>query len=424
MTNKTPPNKAEASVKTPTTFANTTDMANDDGLKSKALPQAGALKERFKAGSIPLQTDFADLIDLANMGRQVVGGAADQTGLANGFTLSSKGRLELKPNTAKGITVDQDGMGIKVGKGINVDQGGVYLPLGWGLRHGGEGLDVSCKKDGGLGASKNGTWVISGPGITVDSSGVGVKAGNGIAVNSRGVNIKLAKGRYANGDGQGKDGTTEGSAGGLDLTVNGLSVDAGDGMQINAQGVSIRLAVNSGLSANSTDGVKVMAGSGIKISNGAVTIDQENVLPRGIITMFSGSQAPDGWAFCNGDNGTPDLRDRFIKGSSAISSGMVTGGSKNIVYTPTGRVTVNPHALTIEEMPKHNHKITGNYGTNDGYWLPAMQLGLLNRPGTHSKSISDAGNNKAHTHTASFNGNSSTINIEPQYYTLAFIMKL
>jgi len=35
----------------------------------------------------------------------------------------------------------------------------------------------------------------------------------------------------------------------------------------------------------------------------------------GMIMMFSGTVAPTGWALCNGGNGTPDLRNRFIVGT-------------------------------------------------------------------------------------------------------------
>ncbi|OKB66606.1 hypothetical protein BHU62_12115 [Serratia marcescens] len=237
MTDKNPQNKAETPVNTSAAPAKAAYTTRDGELKSNALPQADALKERFKTGSIPLQTDFADLIDLANMGRQAVGGAEGQSGPAEGFTLSDTGRLELKPNAAKGVSVDQDGVAIKTGQGIKVNDSGVYLPLGWGLTHGGDGLDVLCKENGGLGASTDGTWVIPGQGITVGSDGVGVSAGNGVAVTSGGVNIKLAKGDHTNGGGgQGTDGTTSGSGGGLWLDSNGLSVDAGEGIQIDDGG--------------------------------------------------------------------------------------------------------------------------------------------------------------------------------------------
>ena len=40
-------------------------------------------------------------------------------------------------------------------------------------------------------------------------------------------------------------------------------------------------------------------------------------VPRGVIVMWSGSIAdiPQGWALCDGTNGTPDLRDRFVVGA-------------------------------------------------------------------------------------------------------------
>lgn len=42
-----------------------------------------------------------------------------------------------------------------------------------------------------------------------------------------------------------------------------------------------------------------------------------NIEFGGIIAMFSGATTtiPDGWILCNGSNGTPDLRDRFIIGA-------------------------------------------------------------------------------------------------------------
>ena len=144
MKDKTPKTKAENPVNIPTAFASTTDTVRDGEPKNQTLPQADALKDRFKAGSIPLQTDFADLIDIANIGRQAVGGAEGQAGPANGFNLSSTGSLELKPKVDNGISVDKDGVAVKVNtaKGLKVDKDGVYLPLGWGPMHTDSGLSV------------------------------------------------------------------------------------------------------------------------------------------------------------------------------------------------------------------------------------------------------------------------------------------
>ena len=51
--------------------------------------------------------------------------------------------------------------------------------------------------------------------------------------------------------------------------------------------------------------------------NEAIGTTGQNLFPSGFIGMFSGTeeQIPDGWALCNGENGTPDLRGRFVIGA-------------------------------------------------------------------------------------------------------------
>lgn len=43
------------------------------------------------------------------------------------------------------------------------------------------------------------------------------------------------------------------------------------------------------------------------------------VSPSGVICMWSGATTaiPTGWALCNGSNGTPDLRDKFVVGAGS-----------------------------------------------------------------------------------------------------------
>lgn len=91
------------------------------------------LKNKFAAGSIPLDTDFSELIDIAECGRRAVGQSADQSdnsvgaGLALATDGASVGKLSVLPKANAGITVDTSGVGIKAGSGVTVDANGVSV---------------------------------------------------------------------------------------------------------------------------------------------------------------------------------------------------------------------------------------------------------------------------------------------------------
>ena len=70
------------------------------------------------------------------------------------------------------------------------------------------------------------------------------------------------------------------------------------------------------------------------------------MLPKGAIMMWSGTleSIPPGWQLCDGTNGTPDLRDRFVLGVSEGENPGATGGS-HFYY------------LTVNTLPQHNHTI-------------------------------------------------------------------
>jgi hypothetical protein len=70
----------------------------------------------------------------------------------------------------------------------------------------------------------------------------------------------------------------------------------------------------------------------------AVAQSAANVPPGGII-MWSGTLAtvPTGWALCDGTNGTPDLRDKFVWGvSSSQDPVQINWNSSNILAQPSG----------------------------------------------------------------------------------------
>jgi len=68
----------------------------------------------------------------------------------------------------------------------------------------------------------------------------------------------------------------------------------------------------------------------------------------GMILLWSGAlvDIPPGFALCDGSNGTPDLRDRFVPGAGATYNPGDTGGADSHVHD----FTSDSHKHTIETL--------------------------------------------------------------------------
>jgi hypothetical protein len=84
-------------------------------------------------------------------------------------------------------------------------------------------------------------------------------------------------------------------------------------------------------------------------------------IPTGGILLWSGSigSIPAGYVLCNGNNGTPDLRDRFIVGAGSTYAVDATGGSADsILPTHTHGAT----STSVVTDPSHLHQSVGATG--------------------------------------------------------------
>ena len=131
----------------------------------------------------------------------------------------------------------------------------------------------------------------------------------------------------------------------------------------------------------------------------------------GMILMWSGSIAtiPTGWALCDGSNGTPDLRNRFIVGAGSTYSVGNTGGSNSVT-------------LTEGQIPSHAHS-----GTTDGTeTYMSHRTGTTKSGDSSTNSFVSSISAEAHTHTftTSSVGSGQSHENRPPYYALAYIMKI
>jgi hypothetical protein len=140
-------------------------------------------------------------------------------------------------------------------------------------------------------------------------------------------------------------------------------------------------------------------------------------VPSGLIAIWSGSlgSIPSGWVLCNGQNGTPDLRNSFILGAGSTYAVGTTGGSTDAI------VVSHTHTATVTD-PSHFHAP----GSASNFWGNSASGGSPSGSPlgtTYGTSAQTANATTGITVANSTTGVSGTNANLPPYYALAFVMK-
>lgn len=195
-------------------------------------------------------------------------------------------------------------------------------------------------------------------------------------------------------------------------TISGIDLGGLTGVLTIAQGGTNATnapaaRINLGLGTMATQNANAVAITGGTIS-GVAFSNASGIIPAGIVVMWSGSAIaiPTGWVLCNGANGTPDLRDKFVVGAGFSYAVNAQGGSKDAVLVA--------HTHTITD-PGHNH----TYQRRE--YKPNLEQ--RNDPGG-GPNLETAFTGSSQTGITINSAGTSGVNANlPPYYALCYIMK-
>jgi len=143
---------------------------------------------------------------------------------------------------------------------------------------------------------------------------------------------------------------------------------------------------------------------------------------QGMIILWYGNtgNVPNGFALCDGNNGTPDLRNRFVVGAGDTYNPDSTGGSSSVTLSES-QLPSHTHTASVTD-PGHVHTTSfdnkkyfpGGGSTSIGYGGAGGYPADVFSMNSQSTGISVSN---------SSTGSGASIENRPPYYALCYIMK-
>lgn len=153
----------------------------------------------------------------------------------------------------------------------------------------------------------------------------------------------------------------------------------------------------------------------------AVFGEQPSANP-GEIVLWAGalSNIPSGWVICDGNNGTPNLLNRFVKEVPDGSTNPGSTGGQSSYSLSSSQLPSHDHDGKTGTSGSHTHTVTNEFGevAYDAWDSGVAGGGSLyetTSDGSHSHSI-DSGPDST--------GSGNSIDNRPAYYEVAYIMKV
>ena len=147
-----------------------------------------------------------------------------------------------------------------------------------------------------------------------------------------------------------------------------------------------------------------------------IALVNKNPLPKGSIIMFNSTQnIPDGWCICDGSNGTPNLIGKFIKAGNSLTTNKTDLDENNCLTIKQENLPNHSHgSLSSEQKFLTSAYLTeGNSGISDTFYSATEGKEVKVQTSSSTLDISDS--------KTTFNN--TPIKVEPNAYSLIFIMK-
>jgi len=163
------------------------------------------------------------------------------------------------------------------------------------------------------------------------------------------------------------------------------------------------------------------------IESAESSISSINTVPAGVIVMWSGAitAIPSGWAICDGNNGTPNLTDRFI-----IHADSDAGGTRDVGDSGGANTTTIAEA----NLPAHVHTMVHDHAVNcdNAASVATTPAGNVMGPASDTvydpapdgSSVMDSEMIADYTGNTGSVGSGTAVSTIPKFYALAMIMKL